>query len=111
MVSLAQLVASVAQVALQDGNHSLIQDIERNSETLDRISNNFSRILDKRVLKVWSFEEELAVTGGGKVCVICLSYDSSSSLIVIHRLCVVILQSSEIPVKFVDLFMPITLAW
>jgi hypothetical protein len=67
MTTLAKLVASVARVALQDVNHSLIRDLERDSQTLDRIRDGFSRILDKRVLKVWSFEEELAVTGGGKV--------------------------------------------
>jgi hypothetical protein len=72
MTTLAKLVASVAQVALQDVNHYLIQDLERESPTLDKIRDSFSRILDKRVLKVWSFEEELAVIGGEKVYIICL---------------------------------------
>jgi protein SERAC1 len=84
MTTLAKLVASVAQVALQNVNRGLIRDLERDSQTLDRIRDSFSRILDKRVLKVWSFEEELAIKGGGKVYVACL-YNLSSSLMVIHQ--------------------------
>jgi hypothetical protein len=68
MTTLSTLVASIAQVALQSVDHSLIQDLERSSQTLDRIRDAFSQILDKQVLNVWSFEEELAITGGGKVC-------------------------------------------
>jgi protein SERAC1 len=79
MTTLVKLVAFVAQVALQDMDHSLIQDLERDSETLDRIRDSFSRILDKQVLKVWSFEEELVVTGGRKVYVTCLWCKSSLS--------------------------------
>jgi hypothetical protein len=71
MTTLAELVASIAKVALQDVNHSLIRGLERNSETLDRVRDAFSQILDKRALKVWSFEEELAMTGGGKVYATC----------------------------------------
>jgi len=43
-------------------------DLERDPQTLDRIGDSFVRILDKRTLKVWSFAEELAITGVGKVC-------------------------------------------
>jgi hypothetical protein len=46
----------------------LIRDLERDSQTLDRIGDSFGRILDKRTLAVWSFAEELAITGIGKVC-------------------------------------------
>jgi hypothetical protein len=79
MTTLAKLVASIAQVGLQDVNHSLIRDLERESPTLDKIRDNFSRILDKRVVKVWSFEEELAITGGEKVYIICFWCDLSYS--------------------------------
>jgi hypothetical protein len=72
MTTLAKLVASVARASLQNVDHGLIRDLERDSQTLDRIRDSFDRILDKRVLKVWSFEEELTITGGGKVCVMCL---------------------------------------
>jgi len=67
MTSLAKVVASVARVALQNPNESLIQDLERDSQTLDQIRDSFSRILDKRTLAVWSFVEELAMKGGRKV--------------------------------------------
>jgi hypothetical protein len=67
MTSLAKVVASVARVALQNPNDSLIRDLERDSQTLDRIRDSFSRILDKRTLSVWSFVEELAMKGGRKV--------------------------------------------
>jgi protein SERAC1 len=71
MTMLAKLIAAVAKVALQDVNHGLLRDLERDSQTLDRIRDSFSWILDMRVLKVWSFKEELAVTGGEKVYVLC----------------------------------------
>ena len=67
MTSLAKVVASVAWVALQNPNDSLIRDLERDSQTLDRIRDSFSRILDKRTLSIWSFVEELAMKGGRKV--------------------------------------------
>jgi len=67
MTALAKVVASVARVALQNPNDSLIRDLERDSQTLDRIRDSFSRILDKRTLGVWSFVEELAIEGGRKV--------------------------------------------
>ena len=67
MTSLAKVVASVANVALQNVNTSLIRDLERDSETLDRIGDRFSRILYRRTLTVWSFEEELVTIGVGKV--------------------------------------------
>ena len=61
------MVASIAQIALQNPRLGLIRDLERDSQTLDRIGDSFGRILDKRTLAVWSFAEELAVTGIGKV--------------------------------------------
>jgi len=68
MNSIAKVVASVAQMALQNPRLDLIRDLERDSQTLDRIGDSFSRILDKRTLGVWSFAEELALTGTEKVC-------------------------------------------
>jgi len=67
MTSIEKVVAPVAQTALQNPGLDLIRDLERDSETLDRIGDSFSRILDKRTLAVWSFAEELAMTGIGKV--------------------------------------------
>ena len=68
MTSIAKVVASVAQIALQNPHLDLIRDLERDSQTLDRIGDSFGRILDKRTLAVWSFAEELAINGIGKVC-------------------------------------------
>ena len=68
MTSLAKVVASVAQVVLRSANVNLIRDLERNAQTLDRVREGFSRILDKRTLTVWSFVEALGVKGGRKVC-------------------------------------------
>jgi len=68
MTSIAKVVASVAQVALQNPGLDLIRDLEMDSQYLDRIGDNFGRILNRRTLAVWSFAEELAITGIGKVC-------------------------------------------
>jgi len=68
VTSIAKVVASVAQIALQNPHTNLIRDLERDSQTLDRIGDSFGRILDKRTLTIWSFSEELAMTGIGKVC-------------------------------------------
>ena len=64
--TLPKLIASVIQ-AFQDVNVELIQDLERESQTLDRIGDSFGQILDRRTFTVFSFEEELAM-GGKKVC-------------------------------------------
>jgi len=68
VTSIAKVVASVARIALQNPHTNLIQDLERDSQTLDRIGDSFGHILDKRTLTIWSFSEELAMTGIGKVC-------------------------------------------
>jgi len=68
VTSIAKVVASVARIALQNPHMNLIQDLETDSQTLDRIGDSFGRILDKRTMTIWSFSEELAMTGIGKVC-------------------------------------------
>jgi len=68
MSSVEKVVASVVQIALQNPPIDLIRDLERDSQILDRIGDSFSRILNKRTLTVWSFMEELVLTGIGKVC-------------------------------------------
>ena len=72
MASLAKVVTSVARVALQTKNDDLIRDLEKDSQTLDRIRDSFSQILDKRTLIVWSFVEALPIKGGRKVCIVCI---------------------------------------
>jgi len=71
MNSIAKVMASVAHMALQNPRLDLIRDLERDSQTLDRIGDNFSQILDKRTLAIWSFAEELALTGIGLVFAVC----------------------------------------
>jgi protein SERAC1 len=78
IVSLAKVVAFIAQVTLHNTSDKLIRDLERDSEVLDRIRDNFSHILDRRTFSVWSFIEELPTIGSRKarmpVCVsLCLS--------------------------------------
>ena len=68
MISIANVVASVAQTDLQNPHH-LIRDLERDSQILDRIRDSFGRILGKGTLGIWSFEEELAITRREKVCI------------------------------------------
>ena len=66
--TLPKLVASVIQ-AVQEVNVDLIRDLERESQTLDRIGVTFGQILDRRTFGIFSFEEELA-TRGRKVCIL-----------------------------------------
>ena len=67
MTSLARVVASIARLALKNPNVDLVRDLERDSQTLDRIRDSFSQILGKRTWTVWSFVEERATAGMGKV--------------------------------------------
>ena len=68
MTTLPKLVATIIQ-AVQDVNVELIRDVETNSQTLDRITDSFCHILNRRTFTVFSFEEELAMRGGRKVCI------------------------------------------
>lgn len=106
--SLAKVVASVARLAFQNTNSKLIRDLEGDGQTLDRIKDSFSRILDGRTLMVWSFVEELPVVGVGMVCT---SNAAISYLILLIRLLMVTRPLSEMLVKFVTPFTPTTLAW
>ena len=69
MESLAKVVASLSRVPMQGANDGLIRDLERDSQTLDRIRDSFSRVLACRTVTVWSFVEELAMRGERRVCV------------------------------------------
>jgi hypothetical protein len=67
MASLAAVVSSIVGVVTRT-NANLVRDLERESETLDRLRDSFSRILANGTLSVWSFVEELAMPGADKVC-------------------------------------------
>lgn len=65
---------------MQSTNSGLIRDLERDSQTLDRIMDSFSGILDRRTLTVWSFKEELPMgTGLGLVYFACVLEDCDCS--------------------------------
>jgi hypothetical protein len=66
MASLAQVISSVVGVFVPT-NHNLVQDLERDSQTLDRLRDSFSRILVDGSLSVWSFNEELLMRGARQV--------------------------------------------
>jgi hypothetical protein len=57
--SLASAIATVVQVTLSTANRTLIRDLEKDSQILDRIRDSFSRLMEKRTFTVWSFVEEL----------------------------------------------------
>jgi hypothetical protein len=65
MASLATVVSSVVGVVVRT-NANLVRGLEGESETLDRLRDNFSLILAKGNLSVWSFVEELAMPGASK---------------------------------------------
>jgi hypothetical protein len=67
VASLAKVVASVAQIASRNTNVNVLRDLERDSQTLDRIRDSFRRILGTRTLKIWSFVEEFSISGVGRV--------------------------------------------
>ena len=66
MTSLPIIIGSVIQ-AFQDVNMDLILDLERESQTLDRIDDSFGQVLERQRLTIFSFKEELAMPGGRKV--------------------------------------------
>ena len=70
--ALPKSIASVIQ-GYQDVNLDLVQDLERDSQTLDRIGDSFGQILDRQTFTVFSFEEELAMKGK-KVCMEYMRY-------------------------------------
>lgn len=47
---------------LHDSNTPILRDLQVNSQTLERISDAFSRMLAKQEIKVHSFWEELGLT-------------------------------------------------
>ena len=57
--ALPKLIAIIQ--GFQDVNLDLVQDLERDSQTLDRVGDSFGQILDRQPFTVFSFEEELAI--------------------------------------------------
>ena len=67
-VQLPGLGTFIMQIG-QDTSVELIRDLARETQTLDRIRDEFMRILDRRTFTVFSFVEELVMVGGRKVCI------------------------------------------
>jgi hypothetical protein len=68
MASLAKVVASIVRV-VHNTNVNLLRDLERDSQTLDRIRDGFTRTLENHPFSIWSFVEELPTRGTEKVCI------------------------------------------
>ncbi|KAI9655123.1 MAG: hypothetical protein M1821_005606 [Bathelium mastoideum] len=56
--SIGHVAFSIKQLASKRPNLRLLQSLERNSETLDRIGSSFSQVLLKQPLQIYSFREE-----------------------------------------------------
>ncbi|KAI9685622.1 MAG: hypothetical protein M1822_004480 [Bathelium mastoideum] len=56
--SIGRIAFSIKQLASKRPNLMLLQSLERNSETLDRIGSSFSQVLLKQPLQIYSFREE-----------------------------------------------------
>jgi hypothetical protein len=65
--SLAKVVASIVGV-VHNTNVNLLRDLERDSQTLDRIGDRFRPMLEKHPFSVWSFVEKLPTYGKEPVC-------------------------------------------
>jgi len=63
--SLSKLVAAIVQ-SVQGVNENM-SDLEREPQTLDRITNSFFQILNRRSISVFSFVEELGSLDGKEV--------------------------------------------
>ena len=59
---LGTVATGVLKAFLHDANSSLLRDLQVDSQTLDRISDAFSRMLAREEVKVYSFWEELGLT-------------------------------------------------
>jgi hypothetical protein len=65
------LLQRMTSIFLHENNHHLLSSLKDDSETLERLSEGFARMLDSRTFLVHSFIEELPlsnVKGIGLVC-------------------------------------------
>ena len=66
MATLENIIGAVAKMTMQKANDSLLPDLKRDSQILDRIRTSFGQILVKHKLPFWSFHEELPMKYIGK---------------------------------------------
>jgi protein SERAC1 len=74
--SLSEIVTAIAGVSLEKTDHTLIQVLERDVETLTRIADAFSQILCKREFTVYSFAEELSISSSNGAERVSMFFDS-----------------------------------
>jgi hypothetical protein len=61
--TLGKMAQEITKILWKRPNISVLQDLEVNSQTLDRIGRGFSQILEERPLEIHSFREELPTKG------------------------------------------------
>jgi hypothetical protein len=69
--SLSMLVAAIVQ-SMQGVDENLMGDLERESQTLERIKDSFFQILNRRSITVFSFVENML--DGKKVNIPCVGF-------------------------------------
>ena len=57
------LAANVFRAMLQDANISILRSLEQSSEILERIRENFERMMTREKVKAYSFVEEIPTAG------------------------------------------------
>lgn len=58
-----KIASNLARLALQDTNKNIIRTLEVNSEVLDNIHENFKPIVQKKGIKIHSFQEAKGISG------------------------------------------------
>lgn len=70
--TLGKMAQHITKILWKRPNMSVLQDLEVNSQTLERIGRGFSRILVERPLEIHSFREELPTKGIMVCCILIL---------------------------------------
>ena len=61
------LAANISRAMLQDANIGILRSLEQGSEILERIREDFERMMTREKVKAYSFVEEIPTTGVGMV--------------------------------------------
>jgi hypothetical protein len=63
MASLGKMAQDITRIFLKHPNTTILQDLEVNAQTLERIGRGFSQILEERPIQIYSFREEFRTKG------------------------------------------------
>ena len=63
VATMGQMAANIARLALQDANTGILKDLEIDNETLDKIHEQFVKIVLDRKIAIQSFQEGKGMTG------------------------------------------------